>query len=73
MTGPASASAHAIHAHPGRDQTAPLRRAARLDNKLLPLDSAARNRPPNAKHLGLATLIDTHNLVACTVSPRATG
>lgn len=51
--------------------TKPLLYAARLDNKLLPFDSAARIQ--TAKHLGLATLIDTHNLVACTVSPRATG
>lgn len=51
--------------------TKPLLYAAPLDNKLLPLTSAARIQ--TAKHLGLATLIDTHNLVACTVSPRATG
>ena len=49
----------------------PLLYAARLDNKLLPLTSAARIQ--TAKHLRLATLIDTHNLVACTVSPRPTG
>jgi hypothetical protein len=51
--------------------TKPLLYAARLGNKLLPLTSAARVQ--TAKHVGLATLIDTHNLVACTVSPRATG
>lgn len=51
--------------------TKPLLYAARLDNKLLPLTSAARIQ--TAKHLGLANLIDTHNPVACTVSPRATG
>jgi hypothetical protein len=51
--------------------TKPLLYAARLDNKLLPLTSAARVQA--AKHLGLASLIDTHNLVACTVSPRAAG
>jgi hypothetical protein len=51
--------------------TKPLLYAARLDNKLVPLTSAARIQI--AKHLALADLIDTHNLVACTVSPRATG
>ena len=49
----------------------PLLYAARLDNKLLPLSSAARIT--TAEHLRLAALIDTRNLVACTVSPRPTG
>jgi hypothetical protein len=49
----------------------PLLYAAQLGNKLLPLNAASRIQ--NAKHLGLATLIDTHNLVACTVSPHTTG
>jgi hypothetical protein len=49
----------------------PLLYASRLDNKLRPLNSAARIQ--TARHLRLATLIDTHNLVACTVSPRPTG
>ena len=48
----------------------PLLYAARLANKLLPLTSATRIQTAN--HLRLATLIDTHNLVACTVSPRPT-
>jgi hypothetical protein len=48
--------------------TKPLLYAARLGSKLVPLTSAARIQ--TAKHLALATLIDTHNLVACTVSPR---
>jgi hypothetical protein len=51
--------------------TKPLLYAVRLDKKLLPLTSATRIQ--TAKHLRLASLIDTHNLVACTVSPRPTG
>jgi hypothetical protein len=46
----------------------PLLYAAQLDNKMLPLNSATRIQA--AKRLRLATLIDTHNHVACTVSPR---
>jgi hypothetical protein len=46
----------------------PLLDAARLGGKLLPLDAAARIE--KAKRLGLATLVDTRTLVACTVSPR---
>ena len=51
--------------------TKPLLYAARLGNKLLPLTSAAKVQA--AKRLGLATLIDTRNHVACSVTPRATG
>lgn len=49
----------------------PLLYAARLGSKLLPLTSTARIAA--AKHAGLASLIDTHTPVACTVSPRANG
>ncbi len=42
--------------------------AARLDGKLLPLDRAGRIR--RARALGLATAVDTHTALACTVSPR---
>jgi hypothetical protein len=49
----------------------PLLYAAQLDNKLLPLNSATRIQA--AKRLRLATLINTHNNVACTVSPRPAG
>ena len=51
--------------------TRPLLYAARLRSKLLPLTSAARIA--KAEHAGLAGLVDTHTLVACTVSPRASG
>ena len=51
--------------------TKPLLYAARLGTKVVPLTSATRIQA--AKRLALATLIDTHTLVACTVSPRATG
>ena len=47
----------------------PLLYAARLGSKLLPLTSTARIAA--AAHAGLASLIDTHTPVACTVSPRA--
>jgi hypothetical protein len=46
----------------------PLLYAFQLDDKVLPLNSATRIQA--AERLRLATLIDTHNHVACTVSPR---
>jgi hypothetical protein len=49
----------------------PLLDAARLHGKLQPLTSSTRVIA--ARRLGLATLVDTQTLVACTVSPRTTG
>lgn len=49
----------------------PLLDAVRLGGRLQPLTSAAR--VVTARRLGLAILVDTHTVVACTVSPRATG
>ncbi len=46
----------------------PLLYAARLGGKLLPLTSASRVE--QAHRLGLATLVDTHTELACTVTPR---
>jgi hypothetical protein len=48
--------------------TKPLLYAALLGGKLMPLNGASRINA--AAHAGLAALVDTHNLVACTVSPR---
>ena len=47
----------------------PLLYAARLGSKLLPLDRASRIA--EARQLHLATLIDTHTRLACTITPRA--
>jgi hypothetical protein len=49
----------------------PLLYRARLGGKLVPLDTATRIK--QAAHAGLATLVDTHNPLACTVSPRKSG
>jgi hypothetical protein len=70
VPGPKATPGKTIHIRPTLTPagTKPLLYAARLGNKLLPLTSAARIQ--TAKHLGLATLIDTHNLVACTVTTR---
>ncbi|HEY7892184.1 MAG TPA: hypothetical protein VIC05_08255 [Solirubrobacteraceae bacterium] len=46
----------------------PLLYAALLGGNLTPLNAASRIKA--AAHAGLAALVDTHNLVACTVSPR---
>ena len=72
VPGPKATAGNAIRTRPTLTPpgTKPLLYAARLDNKLLPLSSAARIQ--TAKRVRLATLVDTHNLVACTVSPRAT-
>ena len=51
--------------------TKPLLDAALLGGKLLPLEAVARVQ--SAERAGLATLVDTHILVDCTVSPRTTG
>jgi hypothetical protein len=48
--------------------TRPLLDAARLHDSLLPLNSAARI--VKAQRLRLATLVDTHTAVACTVGGR---
>lgn len=46
----------------------PLLYAARLGNRMLPLTSAARVQ--QAAAAGLATIVDTHTILACKVSPR---
>ena len=49
----------------------PLLYAVRLGGRLVPLNSAARIGA--ARKSGLAVAVDTHTLVACTVSVRAKG
>ncbi len=73
VPGPKATAGETIQTRPALTPagTKPLLYAARLHNTLVPLNSATRIQV--ATRLRLATLIDTHNLVACTVSPRASG
>ncbi len=48
----------------------PLLYAARLGSTLLPLDSVSRIQ--QARHAGLAMLVDTKVTIACTITPRRT-
>ena len=49
----------------------PLLHAARLSGAMSPLNWAARIR--SAQHLGLAKLIDTKVVIACTIAPKSQG
>ncbi len=49
----------------------PLLDRARLGGRMVPLDRVSRIK--QARALGLAKLIDTKTVIACTITPRATG